>query len=248
MNIWLSLCVASLVAVVGCSSNAKKDNSTLHFATAAEYPPFEYQERGRMKGFDIDLATLIANKLGKKAVFDNMQFSTILPALTSGQVDAAIATITITDARKKQFDFTAPYYFESIAAVFDKNAPIKNPDQLTGKKIAVQLGSTVAFWLKKHAPESVVVTLDNNNAAIAALKAGHVDLVLLDGPQGLVFSQKNPSLSFAVIAQSADGYGIALTKHSVLTAQINEVLHTLIETGAITALKKKWLEDASWRN
>src|SRR5262249_50051276 len=143
-----------------------------------------------LKGFDIDLAKLIAKELGKEAVFDNMQFSSILPALTSGQVDAAISTITITRDRKKNFDFTAPYYFEGMAAVFKKDVPIHDVSHLAGKKLSAQLGSTMEIWLKKHAKNEEIITMDNNNEAVEALKAGHIDVVLMDGAQGAIFSAK----------------------------------------------------------
>lgn len=112
----------------------KDDADFLHFATAAEYPPFEYSDHGEIKGFDIDLAKLIAKELGKKAVFDNMQFSTVLPAISSGQDDIAIATISVTDARKVNFDFSEPYYFEGMASVYHSEQPITTPSQLKGKK------------------------------------------------------------------------------------------------------------------
>ncbi|KTC79380.1 amino acid ABC transporter substrate-binding protein [Legionella cherrii] len=226
----------------------KESIQYIHFAVAAEYPPFEYNDHGEIKGFDIDLARLIAKKLGKEAFFDSMQFSSILPALSSGQVDAGISTITITEQRKKNFDFSEPYYFESMAAVFPENKPIKNVQQLAGKKIAVQLGSTMEIWLKQNVPNANLLVMDNNNQTIAALKASHADLVLLDGVQGAVFSQKNPGLSFAVIAQSDDGYGLALKKNSELTQKINQVLHEIEQTGELSALKKKWLENTQWKS
>lgn len=171
-----------------------------------------------------------------------MQFSSILPALTSGQADAAISTITITYDRKKNFDFTTPYYFEGMAAVFKKDYPINSPSQLAGKKIAAQLGSTMEIWLKKHAQDEQIVPMDNNNQAIEALKAGHIDVVLMDGAQGAIFSQKNPGLSYAIIAKAEDGYGIALPKNSLMTARINRILNTLKEKGEIAKLQKTWLE------
>ncbi|PWY56211.1 amino acid ABC transporter substrate-binding protein [Legionella qingyii] len=232
-----------------CYAKVSDDNiQYIHFAVAAEYPPFEYNDHGEIKGFDIDLARLIAKKLGKKAFFDTMQFSSILPALSSGQVDAAISTITITDQRKKNFDFTEPYYFESMAAVFPDTKPINDVTQLANKKIAVQLGSTMEIWLKKNMPNTNLLVMDNNNQTIAALKAGHVDLVLVDGVQGAVFSKKNPGLSFAVIAKSADGYGLALKKNSKLTQKINHALHELEQSGELDSLKKKWLEDTKWKS
>ncbi|CDZ77978.1 Arginine-binding extracellular protein ArtP precursor [Legionella massiliensis] len=243
------LIIGSLLFQVACSDDKSLNGTNkMHFATSGEYPPFEYKQQGNLKGFDIELAKLIAKELGKEAVFDDMQFASILPALTSGQVDAAISTITITEARKKNFDFSTPYYFEGMAAVFKKGEPVKDPSQLTGKKLAAQLGSTMEIWLKKHAAEENIVAMDNNNQAIEALKAGHVDVVLMDGAQGAIFSQKNPSLAYAIIAKSEDGYGIALAKDSMMTAKINRILASLKQNGELDKLKKTWLENTEWKN
>lgn len=242
------LCVTVSLPLLLSGCGSSKEDNTIHFATSAEYPPFEYQENGKLKGFDIELAKLIAKHLGKKAVFDNMQFSSILPSLSSGQSDLAISTITITEDREKNFDFTTPYYFEGMAAVFKKDRPITDPAQLTGKKLAAQLGSTMEIWLKKHAPDEEMTMMDNNNQAIEALKAGHVDVVLMDGAQGAIFSQKNPGLAYAIIAKAEDGYGIALPKESLLTARINRILNTLKENGELVKLEKTWLEGTQWKS
>lgn len=225
-----------------------EDHKFIHFATSPEYPPFEYSEHGELKGFDIDLARLIAKKLGKEAMFDCMQFSSILPALTSNQVDAAIATLTVTEQRQKNFDFTRPYYFERLAAVFFVQKPVKNAQEIKGKNVAVQLGSTMEIWLKNKIPEAHLLVVDNNNQAIAALKAGHADLVLMDGAQSVIFSKKNPGLSFANISQSSDGYGIALKMHSALTPKINQALQALEQSGELDALKQKWFGGDTWKN
>lgn len=245
----VSFIIGSLLLQTACS-NEKSVTTTnkMHFATSGEYPPFEYKQQGNLQGFDIELAKLVAKELGKEAVFDDMQFSSILPALSSGQVDAAISTITITEARKKNFDFSTPYYFEGMAAVFRKEEPVKDPSQLKGKKLAAQLGSTMELWLKSHATGEELVAMDNNNQAIEALKAGHVDVVLMDGAQGAIFSEKNPSLDYTIIAQAEDGYGIALPKDSILTAQVNRALASLKQKGDIEKLKKTWLENTSWKN
>lgn len=236
-----TMLISSALFISWCYANIADENKVfIHFATSAEYPPFEYNERGEIKGFDIDLARLIAKQLGKEAIFDSMQFSSILPALNASQVDVAISTLTITEPRKKNFDFSEPYYFESLAVVFDEQKPINNAQQLRGKKIAVQLGSTMEIWLKKNVPNANILVIDNNNQAIAALKARHVDVVLLDGAQGAVFSQKNPGLSFRIISQSNDGYGLALKKNSVLTYEINKALHALEQNGELAKLKQKW--------
>ena len=229
---------------IGCTEH--RNQNELHFATAAEYPPFEYMINGEIKGFDIDRAKLVAKEMGKTAVFDNIKFSTILPAITTGQDDAAIATITITPNREKNFDFTAPYYFEGMAVIYKIDAPVKNIEQLAGKKIAAQLGSVMEIWLRKHVPGETITILNNNNQAVEALISGHVDGVLMDGAQGAVFSQKHPGLSFTVITKAEDGYGIALKKGSALTAQMNQALKKLSDQGVIEKLKSKWLGGAPW--
>jgi polar amino acid transport system substrate-binding protein len=244
MNKIISILIIGLsLALAGCNNSSPESSHAFHFAIAAEYPPFEYQELNTLKGFDVDLARLVAHELGKEAVFDNMQFSSILPALTTKQVDAAISTITITAERKQQVDLTDSYFHEGIAVVYKQSAPIQTSAQLAGKTVAAQLGSTMEIWLKKNAPNTKVVSMDNNNQSIAALQAGHVDAVLMDGAQGLVFSRQNGQLAFAIIAQSEDGYGIALPKDSQWTIKINAALKTLKEKGEIDKLQKKWLGD-----
>lgn len=223
----------------------QKNANELHFSTAAEYPPFEYMDRGKLTGFDIDLANLVAKEMGKTAVFDTMQFSTVLPAVTTGQDDAAIATLTITDARQRNVDFSMPYYFEGMAAVYPVNQPITSSAQLDHKKIAVQLGSVMEIWVRQRFPHAEITALDNNNQAIEALIAGHVDVVIMDGAQGSVFSQKYSGLATCLIEQAKSGYGIAVKKGSPLTAQINAALKTLTAQGKIQQLKNHWFKGQS---
>lgn len=237
----VTLAVSSFLLLSACNGNGNENSKEIHFSTSAEYPPFEYVVRGEITGFDVDLGNLVAKKLGKKAVFENMQFSSVLPALTLGQVEAAISTITITPERKKNIDFTEPYYFEAMALVYKQDKPIHGEGQLAGKKVACQLGSTMEIWLKKHLLQEQIMVMNNNNQAIEALKAGYVDAVLMDGAQGTIFSKKNPGLATSFIAKSEDGYAIAVKKGSPLLTEINQALLALHASGDIKNLEKKWL-------
>lgn len=239
--------LVTMIMFLCCCGDVVKTSKTITFAVSADYPPFEYFEYGEIKGFDIDLARLVAKHLGKEAVFENMQFSAIFPALENKLVDAAISTITITKEHQENFDFSEPYYPESLATVFKKDAPITDKDQLLGKKIVCQLGTTMHEWLKKHVPEEAIVTMDNNNLVIESVKAGHADGALVDGMQAALFSQKNGGLAYAIIATSDTGYGIACKKGALLRNQINQALHALQSQGEIKKLHKKWLEDMSWK-
>jgi len=224
----------------GCSKN--QDSNKLVYAVTADYPPFEYISSGILTGFDVELAELIAEKLGKKAEFKDIQFSSILPAVQSGIVDAAISTLTITEQRKKNFDFSIPYYFESLAIVYDQDTPLTSKNDLMEKTIACQLGSTMEIWLKDNAQKATIITLDTNLFAIEALKAGRVDGVLIDTAQAKVFTNKNSSLAYKVIANADTGYGIAMKKDSPLVAMINEAIQNLQDTGELAKLQKKYFK------
>lgn len=237
-----ALCLSPLLAYL-LKSDTRNDG-TIRFATSAEYPPFEYHENGVINGFDIDLGYAIAKELGKNAIFENMQFSSILPAIQSNMVDAAISTITITPSRQQSFDFSDPYYIENMAIVFKNNAKIKDASELKDKIISCQLGTTMEQWLKQNCLQTKIVAFDNNNQAIEAVKAGHVDGALIDKCQGSVFCKKNPGLSYVVIATADNGYGIALPKGSQLKDEINKALKKLQLNGTIQLLQDKWLGGA----
>lgn len=237
-----SLLILSVASYLSACSDEKMQK-TLRFSTSAEYPPFEYVFKNKLQGFDIDLANHIAQKLGKQAVFDNMQFSTVLPALNTEQDDLAISTITATPKRAQNFDFSKTYYANGMAMIYQQDNPILNESQLPNKKIAVQMGTTMEFWLQEHHPELSIVAYDNNNQAIEALEAKHVDGVLVDGVQGKAFSKKHRALSYSMIAKADYGYAIALKKNSPLTNEVNQALQKLQEEGVIQQLEAKWFKD-----
>ncbi len=235
-------CIRILFLLIFILSGCTREDTSnvITFATSADYPPFEYMKNGEITGFEIEFARLIVSELGKEARFQDMQFSSIFPSINSGTVDAGISTITITAERKKNFDFSVPYYKEGLVMVFPKGKPITDKSQISNKKIACQLGTTMEMWLRKHAPNAQIITTDNNLQAIEALKAGLVEGVVIDAVQGSVFTKKNKQLLYAFIAKADDGYGIAFKKGSSLREAINEAIESLKERGVIEQLKAKY--------
>ncbi len=244
-NILLAVSLSLALVVSGCK---KTSENKIIFATTADYPPFEFYHNKVVKGFDIDLASLIAKEMNKEAKFEDMEFSSILVALQNGSVDAAISTITITNERKKNFDFSDSYYEESLSVLYPQGSPLTNKANLKHKKIACQLGTTMEIWLKNNATDTEIILMNNNNQAVEALKAGHVDGVFIDSVQAVSFASKNPGLAYAFIAKSDNGYGIALKKGSQLKEAINHALQSLKEKGELDKLNKKWLESSEWNN
>lgn len=241
MKYLLSLALTFLLFFLA-SCDSDNSNDKLVFATSADYPPFEYRIREELVGFEIELGKLIAQELGMEAKFKETQFSTVLTAVRNGMADAAISTITITTAREKNFDFSVPYYVESLAIIFPKDFSLENKAALKGKKIACQLGTTMEMWLKNNVKEAEVITTDTNPQAIETLKAGYVDGVLIDTIQASGFTKKNPQLSYKVIAQADTGYAIAFKKDSPLKDKVNQALRELEKQGKIKELRKKYLE------
>jgi polar amino acid transport system substrate-binding protein len=242
MKAWSLVILMSIFCCLGgCGKKSSNTKPELRIATSAMYPPFEYSEYGELKGFDIELGRLIARELGREATFIDTQFSAVLLSVQDNQADAAIATITITDERKQNFDFSQPYYFVGMAALYKTGNAISTPADLEHKKIGCQLGTTMEIWLKKNTKNTQITAMDENGQLIAALKTGIVDGVLLDGEQARVFAKENPGLSYKIIAKADDGYGIVVAKGSPLLAPINKALQKLEANGEMTALKKKWL-------
>ncbi len=228
--------------LLGCR---EEKTQTLSFGICADYPPFEYFSAGTLQGFDIELGQLIAKELGKEASFVDMQFSSIPEAVHSGIVDGGLSAIAATPDRRENFDFSRSYYKDSFAIVYLKTAPIQDKAQLSQKKIACQLGSSMEMWLKKQIPSNSLVLVDTNNQAIEALKAGHIDGVLVNDMAAIFFAQATPSLSYTIIEQSNIGYSIMVKKGSKLAEEINNALIKLEQQGILKGLTQKWLTQKS---
>ncbi|MDR1437906.1 MAG: ABC transporter substrate-binding protein [Puniceicoccales bacterium] len=222
----------------GCGPVRNPDE--LHIAVSVDYPPFEYVADGKFVGFDIDLANAIGAALEKKVIFHDMSFNSILFALKSGDVDAAISTITATEERRKQFDFSVPYFREEICMVVHRLRSRNNAGDFSGLRVACQLGTTMEIWLKKHGGGGEIIAMDNSNQAIEALKSANVDAVVIDGFQAREFCKKNGYLQFYSLAQSEDGYALAFCRGSNLTIAVDEILLSMEEDGALEQLKEKW--------
>nr|4ZV1_A Chain A, AncQR [synthetic construct]4ZV2_A Chain A, AncQR [synthetic construct] len=220
---------------------------TLRVGTEATFPPFGFKdENGKLVGFDIDLAKAIAKKLGVKVEFKPMDFDGIIPALQSGKIDVVIAGMTITEERKKQVDFSDPYFEAGQAIVVKKgNDSIKSLEDLKGKKVGVQLGSTSEQHVKKVAKDAGVKVkkFDNFSEAFQELKSGRVDAVVTDNAVALAYVKQNPNAGVKIVGETFSGepYGIAVRKgNSELLEKINKALEEMKKDGTYDKIYEKW--------
>ena len=137
-------CVVSLAAC-GSDKKEKSDNGdkkskdTLVMATNAEFPPYEFRDGDDVVGIDAEVAQAIADKLGMELKIEDMAFDSIIPAVTSGKADFGAAGLTVTDERKENVDFTDTYAKATQVIMVKEDSKVAGPDDLTGKKIGVQL-------------------------------------------------------------------------------------------------------------
>ncbi|MDR0625460.1 MAG: ABC transporter substrate-binding protein [Holosporales bacterium] len=232
----------SLLCCVSCDQR-NNDNNTIIFATCADYPPFEYYEDGKLVGFDVELAKLLAAKLGKTAVFKDMAYSAILMSLQNGTVDAAIAAMSCSPERAQKFDCTGEYYKSGRSLLFKKWQKVARLEDIkSGEKIACQLGcNDHKAHIAAKAPTAEIVLIDNINAAVEALNAGHVSYVYLDTYPAKTFCKKNSDLGSCEVAQDEYGYAICLKKCSALTVPLSQELSKAVDSGEVAELQQRLL-------
>lgn len=246
---------AALTAGCGGQSQAPKGDKAAPQPAAKQkivlgsdtaYAPFEYfdEKSGKFIGFDIDLVNAVGEVANLDIEVKSMNFDGLIPALESATIDGAISAMTITEDRAKSVLFSDPYYLsnQSILVKMDNEA-IKNWDDLKGKKLGVQLGTTGAMKAREvqGAKVSDYATV---NEAFLALQNGVVDAVVNDYPVSYFFVQKDDnSKKFKIVAeiQTDEYYGIAFPKSKPEVQQkFNSALKTLKENGKYAELYKKW--------
>lgn len=240
---FLAIVILLLLQVLaGCG---KKDAEVL-IATDATWPPFETvnEQSKELEGYDIDLMNAIAAEEGMKIKWVNVGFDSLLAGMATGQYDAAISVITITDDRRRAMLFSEPYYDAGqLIATRADNADIVSAASLSGKKAGAQLGTTGAKEIEKVAGAQLK-TYDEIGQAFMDLMNGQIDAVVADGPLVLAFAAKNQGKIKAVGAPiTSERYGIAVKKGGDdLLVKINRGLQRCKDKGVPAQLEDKWVK------
>ena len=228
---------------VSCKEKTKNQD-VLMVGINAEYPPFEYYEGGNIVGIEIDMIDILGKKLNKQVIIEDMKFNTLMTALLSKKIDLIIAGLAITDERKQQFDFSDPYYDNTIVLVVkNDNDSIKTVDDLKGKKIGAQLG-TLCDNYASTIEGAEVSKYDTPATAIINLKAGKVDVIVADKPvvKQLLMTNDNCKIVDNIEIKTVP-YGIAINKgNDELLAQINQALKEMKESGELDAIINKHMK------
>jgi ABC-type amino acid transport substrate-binding protein len=243
------LIIAVSVASIACTKqDTKIDASGLKTIVAGvltvgsdtTYKPMEYKEGDKIVGFDVDLTNAIADKIGLKLDYQTAAWDGIFPALIAHKYDMVISAVTITDDRKKEMDFSTPYYKVDQTALVKADSSIDSLEKLNGKTAGVQIGTTGELEAKKIAGLKVS-TYEDNMMAIEDLKAGRVDIVICDSIVGDVYAKDNKDVKVGFVITTNESYGIAFAKDTPeLLVAVNTALKGLVDDGKFAEISKKW--------
>lgn len=237
----VSLIVLAALALAACGGGAQK----VQVATDATWPPFEIVDEAtkQIVGFDIDLLNAVAEKGGFEVEFVNVGFDPLLAGIAQCQYDLAISAITITAERGQSMGFSDPYFSagQVVTVRFD-DAAIASKDDLSGKTVGAQIGTTGGMEVEKISG-ATLKTYDTVDLAFQDLMNGQIDAVIADNPLAIGYVGQNPDKLKTVGEVFTDeNYGIAVCKtNTELLAKVNTGLAAVKAAGLVEEYTTKWL-------
>lgn len=235
------------------SSSDTAAKKTLTLATSADFPPYEFMEGQEYKGIDIEVAGLIAEKLGYELFVSNMQFDSILNAVQAGKADMGMAGLTVTPDRQKSVDFSDSYATGVQVLIVKDGSSITSVDDLydeskglgEGLKVGVQLSTTGDIYISGDVEDGKtkveVKQYEMGAEAVAALSSGKIDAVLIDNEPAKSFVAANEGLKILDGEYTVEDYAIAFAKNSELKDQVNTALKELIADGSVKKVVDKYI-------
>lgn len=215
------------------SQDSKAEGGKLVMVTNAEFPPYEYHENNEIVGIDADIAKAIADKMGMELEIKDMAFESLIPAIQAGKADFAAAGMTISEDRKKNVDFTDTYAKAAQVIIVKEESEIKTKDDLTGKKIGVQTGTTGDIYAD-DIEDGTVQRFNKGMDAVMSLTQGKIDAVIIDREPAKVFLNDNDNLKILDEAFTEEEYAIALKKDNTqLLDKMNGAIKELKESGEL---------------
>ncbi len=259
----LLVLVVGLIAAVGIAACGDDDSSTSGDTTATDggsadlgliedgtlivgsdipFPPFEQGDPPDYEGFDIDLINAVADNLGLTTQIEDAPFDLLLQG-GGGQFDLAIAATTITPARENRVDFSDPYFLSSQALLVRSDGDVKTVDDLSGKIVGAQDGTTGETYAKDNTDASEVRPFPEIDDAYNALEVGQVDAVINDQPSAQDAADKKEGLEVVETFPTDELYGVILPQDTdALREAVNGALVALKEDGTLNDLYQEWFK------
>lgn len=231
-------------------AEASKQNKKLVMATSADYPPYEFHDtsggKDEIVGLDVDIAKYIAKEMGVDLEIKDMDFNGLLPALQANRADFVMAGMTPTEERKKSVAFTETYYEAKNTIVAKTGSNLTKMEDLAGKKVVVQLGSTQQNAVEEAAKtiKGIEVTpLNKIGDLIQELKSGRAQATIIEDTVAKGYVESNKDLEMNAIPDNGENaYAVALPIGSANVEKFNQAIKKLKESGELDKLTKKWFD------
>lgn len=216
----------------------------LVMCTNAEFPPYEYKEGGEFLGIDVECAKAIGKKLGKEVEILDIAFDTLIPTVNSGKADFAMAGMTVTEDRKQNVDFSTTYQKAVQAIIVPKDSEIETSDDLKGKLIGVQTGTTGDIYCSGDFGDDAVKRYSKITDGVQALKVGQIDAVVIDDQVAkTLVEQDTESFKILDTPYAEEEYAIAVKKgNTELLNQINSAIEEMKANGELEAIVSKYIK------
>lgn len=218
------------------------EETKLIMATNAAFPPYEFKEGDKIVGIDAEIAQAIADKIGMELVIEDMEFDSIITAVTNDKAYVGIAGLTVTEERKQEVNFSDSYATGVQVVIVKEGSDIKDLDGLVDKKIGVQLGTTGDIYASGDYGDENVIRYGKGADAIIALQGGDVDAVIIDNEPAKNFVANNEGLTILETEYAVEDYAIAINKDNTeLLEKINGALAELSAEGKLDEIIEKYI-------
>lgn len=234
----LALALGIMFSFAGCGTTEK-----LVMGTNAAFPPYEFvDDDGNIVGIDAEIAQAIADKLGMELEIKDMEFNSLLTAVQSGSIDFALAGMTVDAERLLAVNFSDTYATGVQVIIVKEDSAITTVDDLTGKTIGVQSGTTGDIYCTDDFGQENVKQFDNGALAVAALLNGQVDCVVIDNEPAKNFVNANTGLKILETEYAVEDYAAAIAKDNTeLLEKFNEALAELKADGTVDKIINKYI-------
>ena len=219
------------------------EDGVLIMSTNAAFPPYEMtNDAGEYEGIDVEMAGEIAKRLSLELQIDDMDFDAALLAVQQGKSDIAMAGITITEDRLVNMDFSNTYANGVQSVIVPEGSDITSPDDLAGKLVGVQRGTTGYTFCIDEFGEDAVAPFADGNTAVQNLVSGKVDAVVIDNAPAQEYVAANPGLKILDTAFADEDYAIGVAKgNTQLLDAINSILDEMEADGTTQAIIDKYI-------
>lgn len=233
----------SALTVLAETAETTETKGTLVMATNAFFPPYEFYEGTEIVGIDVEIATAVAAKMGYGLTKLDIDFDSIINAVTGGEANFGLAGMTVTEDRLLSVDFSTSYATGVQVVIVREDSAITSVDDLFAEganhTIGVQLSTTGDLYTTWDLEDNGLATINRyptGNEAVMALQAGMVDCVVIDNEPAKAYVAANPGLKILSTEYVTENYAACFAKGDPLLAEFNAALEELIQDGTIASI------------